>query len=212
MGAIRVVLADPDPYALAGVQQELERAVDVEVVAAAHDIGSLRAAQLDAGADALLFDPVIAGDRADALAILLRNFPPTMQLVALSQQHSPTDVRAAGRAGVVSFILKSDGYGKLAEILRTVAGGTRYVSPLLNQSPIGSSPDRDASSRCLTPRETEILLFVADDIPTREIARRLGVKPRTIDAHRLNIMRKLNIHTGIGLTRHVLQYRIATSA
>ncbi len=57
----------------------------------------------------------------------------------------------------------------------------------------------------LTPREREVLGYVAREKTSREIGGELGISPRTVDAHRANVMKKLNIHTVAGLTRYALE-------
>jgi DNA-binding NarL/FixJ family response regulator len=73
------------------------------------------------------------------------------------------------------------------------------------------NPDGQRTTHPLSNREKQILQLVAEGFSTREIAGRLGLSVRTVDNHRTNIMRKLNLHNVAALTRYAIQNELVTS-
>ena len=95
-------------------------------------------------------------------------------------------------AGVAGFVLKDDAFSDVMLAIEAAAAGKTFVSPALaNEMPV-----REAQrTAILTPREKEILVYIARDFSNKEIAARLFISPRTVDTHRTQLMRKLDLHT-----------------
>jgi DNA-binding NarL/FixJ family response regulator len=96
---------------------------------------------------------------------------------------------------------------ELKKGLETVANGGTYFGPsvagLLRD--VVANPSSSSSSDFLTDREREILQLVAESYSTKEIAGKLNISVKTVDNHRTNLMRKLNLHDVASLTRYALE-------
>jgi DNA-binding NarL/FixJ family response regulator len=201
----RVILADPDPYSHAAIDQELRKIPSLSVIAHASTISALEEAVLHRNATSLIFDPVIGDQSCRVIPEMVANTDPQARAIALTRTANPEEVKAAIRAGVTAFVLKDDAKGRLHRIIPAVVRGERYLSPALNHALCEALAEPQPAASKLTARELEILECVAMELSSKEIAQRLNLNPRTVDAHRMNIMRKLDAHTIAGLVLHAVQ-------
>ena len=148
----------------------------------------------------------------------LRALLPAVRVLILSVHDHPEYVLGAVRAGAQGYLRKDTSPAELREALRAVARGESYFSaprgpPSERRSP-GRSPADDAAGPAsrLTPREREVLAGIAAGETSRAIAARLGLSPRTVETHRENLARKLDIKTVAGLTRFAVEAGLAPGA
>jgi DNA-binding NarL/FixJ family response regulator len=111
------------------------------------------------------------------------------------------------QTGVRGYVLKSAPIEDLIKAIETVQAGQTFFSPevariALNQF-VRGTPLAPGNSN-LTPREREVLTWIAEGLSSKEIANCLGVGVRTVETHRERLMRKLNIHSIAGLTKFAL--------
>lgn len=111
------------------------------------------------------------------------------------------------QAGAHGFVEKTAGLFEFKKGLETVANGGTYFGPavaaLLRN--VVANPATSSAPDFLTDREREILQLVAESHSTKEIAAKLGISVKTVDNHRTNLMRKLNLHDVASLTRYALE-------
>jgi DNA-binding NarL/FixJ family response regulator len=115
----------------------------------------------------------------------------------------------AFRAGASGYLVKSAAVDELHQALRVVAGGQTYVSPSV-QAPSGEEK-RDRSSDMtpleqLSPRQREVLQLIAEGMSSRQIANMLGIKTKTVESHRTQLMHRLGIHDVAGLVRYAIRH------
>ena len=129
------------------------------------------------------------------------------RVLVFSGYESPALVREMLEAGAHGFVEKTAGLGEFKKGLETVASGGTYFGPgvagLLRNVVANNNPA--SGTDLLTDREREILKLVAESHSTKEIAIKLGISVKTVDNHRTNLMRKLNLHDVASLTRYSLE-------
>ena len=157
--------------------------------------------------DVVVLDARLPGmGGVDLLRRISRELPATRVLVFSGNEH-PHLIREMIEAGARGFVEKTANFADFKKGLAAIAlGGTYFgvaVTKALQDAPSGSLAGGAVES--LTKREQEILQLVAGSHTTKEIATRLGISAKTVDNHRTNLMRKLNIHDIASLTRHVLE-------
>ncbi len=137
------------------------------------------------------------------------------RIIVLSMYCDRLRVLDALEAGASGYIPKSNGCQELVLAIRAVAAGQCYVSPAVAEYVIdwtaggnGRTPQTDRPR--LRPREREVLQLVAEGKSSKEIAASLNVSPRTVDAHRREIMAKLHAHTIAELTKCALRLGLTT--
>jgi DNA-binding NarL/FixJ family response regulator len=121
-------------------------------------------------------------------------------------------VREGLRLGANGYLLKDSAGAELRSAIRAVQAGGTYLSPAIAQALSGASDDLAAADggaeadplAVLTARERDVLQGVARGLTNKAIAAELGIGRRTVEAHRENLMRKLDVRTVAGLTRLAL--------
>lgn len=132
---------------------------------------------------------------------------PLMRVLVFSGHENPVLVREMLEAGAHGFVEKTAGLFEFKKGLETVANGGTYFGPavaaLLRN--VVANPSTSNTADFLTDREREILQLVAESHSTKEIAAKLGISVKTVDNHRTNLMRKINLHDVASLTRYALE-------
>jgi DNA-binding NarL/FixJ family response regulator len=129
-------------------------------------------------------------------------------IIIFSMLSSERYVTEALRAGVKGYLSKESPVEELVYAMREVASGKRYLcSPVKDQSYVYQTYNNMVTNNLkrLTPREHEVLQSSLEGSTCSDIARKLGISRRTVEAHRANMMRKLGISSATGLYRYVFQ-------
>jgi DNA-binding NarL/FixJ family response regulator len=130
-----------------------------------------------------------------------------LRVLVFSGHENPVLVREMIEAGAHGFVEKTAGLFEVKKGLEVVGNGGTYFGPavasllrnVLANPGISNTPD------LLTDREREVLQLVAESNSTKEIAAKLGISVKTVDNHRTNLMRKLNLHDVASLTRYAME-------
>jgi DNA-binding NarL/FixJ family response regulator len=138
-----------------------------------------------------------------------------VRFLALSVSDAAEDVIAVIRAGARGYVTKSISGSELAEAVHRVADGDAVFSPRLagfvldafaGEAPSGEDPELDQ----LTPREREVLRHIARGYMYKEIAQRLGISAKTVEAHVSAVLRKLQLSSRHELSRWAVQRRLVS--
>jgi DNA-binding NarL/FixJ family response regulator len=207
---IRLLLTDDHAVVRAGLRALFGVHPDLEVVGEAKDGREALELCDKLRPDVLLLDLSMSSlNGIEALRRVRSAFPMTRVLV-LSMHATPEYVRPALKAGATGYVVKGAGLDSLVEAVRAVAAGERFLGPEASRVVQGDLDHPPASENQsplerLTPREREVLQLVAEGHTNRESARLLGVSPKTVDAHRTNLMAKLDLHDAQALTRFAVR-------
>jgi len=162
---------------------------------------------LDLKPDVVVLDARLPGlSGVDILRRVSKQLKST-RIIIFSGYESPALVREMLEAGAHGFVEKTAGLIELKKGLESVANGGTYFGPgiaaLLRNVVANNNPT--TGTDLLTDREREILKLVAESHSTKEIALKLSISVKTVDNHRTNLMRKLNLHDVASLTRYALE-------
>lgn len=207
---IRLVIAEDHVLVRAGLRSLLRQIPEVEVVGEASS--GREALELVARdhPDLVLMDvsmPDLNG--LEAAARIARQFPRTRTII-LSMHAVEEYVHQALRAGAAGYLLKDADPSELALAVRAVARGETYLSPAVAKFVAagfvrgGGEPSDQPLDR-LTPRQREVLQLVAEGRSTKDIAQALDLSVKTVETHRAEIMRRLDIHDLAGLVRFAVR-------
>ena len=140
---------------------------------------------------------------------------PAPVFLALSVSDDPDDVIAVVRAGARGYVTKSISGPDLADAVRRVHGGDAVFSPRLAGFVLdafaGPAPQTDSELDALTPREREVLQHIARGYMYKEIALRLDISPKTVEAHVSSVLRKLQLSSRHELSRWAAERRLLDS-
>jgi len=143
--------------------------------------------------------------KANPVAALKEQCPTTRVLILTHHTHEAS-IRAALRAGAGGYLLKNVSSTELVTAVRSLLAGKSYLSPSISDKVINAFLVKDTvvgaqkPLHILTNREREILQCVAEGCTSRHIAERLNLSIKTVDKHRSNLMRKLDLHNASALT------------
>jgi two-component system response regulator NreC len=136
----------------------------------------------------------------------LRETLPQTKIVLLTMHTEDPYVLEAVQAGAVGYVLKTQAALDLVQAIRDVLQGEIYLSPKVSRTVVTAYLTRsDLPPDPLTSREREVLQLIAEGETTKEIAWRLGLSVKTVESHRIKLMRKLDIHETATLVRYAIR-------
>ena len=207
-----VVIVDDHELVRAGVRSEL--AAHVEVVGDADGVESAVPAILATEPDVVLLDVHMPGGGGVEVIRQVAKVRPEQRFLALSVSDAPDDVIAVIRAGARGYVTKSITPAELADAVRRVADGDAVFSPRLAGFVLdafaGALPASQVDPELdqLTAREREVLQHIARGYMYKEIALRLGISAKTVEAHVSAVLRKLQLSNRHELSRWAAERRL----
>jgi DNA-binding NarL/FixJ family response regulator len=211
---IRCVIADDHELVRYGVRRLLEDAPDFVVVGEAGDGSEALKLALQHRPDLVLLDIGMPGMSAFEAGKLIEEHCPGTRIVYLTMHEDREYIQQAMRSGASGYLLKDTPTPMLLRQLRDVCRGQRSWSPqvlaqlkseALQGNGSGAVPMRRSS---LTTREREVMRLLAEGHTVRQTATTLGVSIKTVEAHKFNLMRKLDIHNKAQLVTVAIQKKI----
>jgi two-component system, NarL family, response regulator NreC len=201
---IRVLIVDDHPVVRAGVRLLLENEADMQAVGEAADAQDALAMAQRLTPDVVLMDVGLPGTTGVDAAAEIRHVLPDVRILMLSMQDDPSYVRQAFANGAVGYVLKEAADAELVTAIRRVASGERYVHPALGARLVAGAGPARREGDSLSDREREVLSLLALGHTNQEIADRLVVSVRTVEAHRAHILTKLRLSTRAELVRYAI--------
>jgi DNA-binding NarL/FixJ family response regulator len=220
MNPLRVILVDDHNLVRAGFRSLLENIPDVEIVAEAENGYSALELIRTHKPDMVLMDialPDITG--LDVTAQVIQEYP-SIKVVLLSMYDNEEYVLRALEIGAAGYLLKDADANEFELAIHAIANGKAYLSPAISSRVIESYQARVSAPKRpiippagsqnlvdshLTARQREVLRLIAEGFTTKEIAQQLNLSAKTVDAHRTQLMRELNIHEIAGLVRYAIR-------
>lgn len=214
---IRVLVADDHAILRDGIRTLLEAEPDVAVVGEASD--GLEAIDLARRLrpDVVLLDIGMPGmNGIEATRAILREIPGTRVLI-LSMHDNEEYIFPILEAGASGYVLKRSAATELVSALRAVVQGHTILHPDVAAKVLAGASNRQKAETAkgppkrvdgLTERETEVLTLIAQGLTNQEIADRLFISIKTVQAHRANIMEKLDLHDAVELTKYAIRQRL----
>jgi DNA-binding NarL/FixJ family response regulator len=208
--SIRVLLADDHQMLRDGLRAVLALESDIEVIGEADDGHAAVEMAGRLAPDVVLMDIGMYGLNGVEATRRVKAANPNVKVIALSTYSDKRYVLSMLEAGASGYVLKAAAVDEMCRAVRAVAGGKRYLSPdvagVVVDAHLGSSAQSDASSSSvLGPREREVLQLLAEGHSSPAIGRRLHIAPSTVETHRRNIMRKLDVHSVAELTKYAIR-------
>jgi DNA-binding NarL/FixJ family response regulator len=211
MKSISVMIVEDHTMVLEGFHAMLRLETDLKVVGEARNGRDAITQAMELRPDVILMD--IAMPRLNGLEATrqITKALPSTRVIILTAHCDDAYVRSAVDSGAVGFLLKQDSTRDICKAIREVhRGGIYYSATVVKRftriNP--KTPDRHGKMArkpsLLTSREMEVLQLIAEGKANKETAAELGISIKTVEKHRGQLMRKLDIHDTAGLTRHAI--------
>ena len=208
--SIRIVLADDHAIVRHGLSRAIQQEDDMEVVGQASDGHRTVELAREVTPDIVVMDISMPDLNGIEATREIQREAPGVRVIALSMHSAKRYVTEMFRAGASGYLLKDCDFDELARAMRTVADGKTYVSPSISNVVVEDLMRTEekiepTAFSLLTSREREVVQLLAEGGTIKQIALRLHVSHKTVEAHRLRIMNKLKIDTAARLTKYAIQ-------
>jgi len=209
---MRVLLTDDHQLVRAGLRALLDTFGGVTVLAECGDGQEALVLTNKLQPDVLLLDLSLPGLNGIEVARRVPKLSPSTRVLVLSMHTSAEYVAQALRAGVAGYLVKDSAVEELKVALDSVSQGRTYLSPAISQTVVAGflriTEETPAANPLdlLTSRQREILQLIAEGNGTRAIAERLDVSVKTVEAHRTQLMDRLDIHDVPSLVRLAVRH------
>lgn len=208
--SIRIVLADDHVILRHGLGQGLRQEAGMDIVGEAGDGRTTVQMAKELRPDVVVMDISMPGLNGIEATREIQRDVPGVKVVGLSMHSAKRYVAEMFRAGACGYLLKECDFVEVVQAIRAVADGKTYVSPSVGNFVLNDLmyPEQGGASNAfslLTQREREVLQLLAEGKTTKQIALCLYISPKTVEAHRLRIMNKLEIDNVAQLTKYAIQ-------
>jgi DNA-binding NarL/FixJ family response regulator len=204
---MRTLIVEDQTVMRDGLQALLASEPDFEVVGATAEGESAIRAAATLHPNIILMDLSISHmSGTDAITRIKRKHP-EIKIVVLTLHKEDKFIQAALQAGADAYVLKDDNREELFTALLTAVTGRRYLSPSILERVIMGYLDRTTETpswEILTDREQEVMKLIAEGYRTKDIAAQLTVSPRTVETHRTNLMKKLDLASVSAVTAYAI--------
>ena len=213
----RIVIVDDHPVLRKGLGRIINSNDDFVICGEAGEANEGMALIRRERPDLVIADIGLPGASGIELTKNIRAEFPSMPVLILSMHEESLYAMRALRAGATGYIIKQEAIEKIADAVREVLNGRRYLSPAISQQ-LSTNSEEQAEARSATPiaqltdRELEILGLIGKGREVREIAEQLRLSPKTVETHRTHIKEKLNLKNARGVARFAVQWLAEQSA
>ncbi|BAY13160.1 response regulator [Calothrix sp. NIES-2098] len=211
----RILLADNHTLVRAGLRALLQNIQGIQVIAEAGDGREALRLIAEHQPDVVLMDiamPEMNG--LEATAHVVKEFP-QVRVIMLSMHANEEYVLQALRIGAMGYLLKDAGISELELAIKAISQGETYLSPAVSKHVVANYLQRvgheSNSLEQLTSRQREILQLIAEGKSTKEIAELLYISVKTVETHRMQLMKRLDIHDVAGLVRYAIRMGLVIS-
>jgi DNA-binding NarL/FixJ family response regulator len=208
----RVLLADDHALVLEGLAKLVSEECDL--VGKVEDGRALLQAASKLEPDVIVLDvsmPKLNG--LDAGRQLKKRLP-SIRLIYLTMHADPHYAKEAFEIGASGFLLKRSAASELLQAIHAVMKGQFYVTPVIAKDFLGTFAQPESApkieSDALTSRQREVLQLIAEGHSTKEMAAMLNVSPKTIEFHRAQVIRVLNLHSTAELTKYAISHGLVS--
>jgi len=214
MGKIRVFLVDDHLILREGIRLLLEKVPDIELIGEAADGSEAVTKVKQLVPDVVLMDITMTGLNGLEATRQIKQKHPSIKVLILTMHETDQYLSEMLEAGASGYVVKTTTSSELISAIRVVYQGDMHFYPSIARMLVEdylqkvNMGEEKESYNGLTPREREILRYIAGDKQNREIADLLGISVRTVQTHRTNLMDKLGAHDRTELVKYAIRKRI----
>ncbi|MBU3820619.1 response regulator transcription factor [Flavobacteriaceae bacterium XHP0103] len=209
MSRINLIIADDHELFRNGLTELLKKHDDINVIKSVADgkafIEELKRTK---DLDIVLLD--ITMPNMDGFEVLkeIQTLNAAVKPIIISMHDDGNYIAKCAKSGAYGYLLKNTDEDELVKVVRIVNGGKKYFSPTIAEKMINFMSDQKVSENILSQKEKEVLGLISEGFTTKDIATKLFVSTRTIETHRANILRKLEVKNTAELIKKATQINL----
>lgn len=206
----QIILADDHSILRAGIRSILDNQPHMEVIAEADNGKDALQKSILLKPDLLLTDLSMPKTNGAECIRELKKRMPEIKILVLTMHSGEEHVHTALNAGANGYVLKDDSHEELLNALRMVLAGKTYLSPSICGNVVNGYLNTSSTSmpiaswEILTNREREVVKLIAEGYRSKDIAKYLSISIKTVEKHRSNLMKKLDLHSVSSLTNYAI--------
>lgn len=208
----KLLLVDDHTVVRQGLKALLNHEADIHIVGEADNGREALAAIPALAPNVILMDISMPGLNGIEATRQICQSHPALKVIILSMHANEEYVFQVLQAGAAGYVLKQSDSQEVLAAIRAVLSGSSFLSPAISRTVIDDYRQRvesrhqsSNSANPLTPREREVLQLLAEGYPNREIAVELNISVKTVETHRSNMMKKLNLNNKTELVKYALR-------
>jgi DNA-binding NarL/FixJ family response regulator len=206
-GPLRILLADDHVTIRYGLKLLIDQQPDMKVVAEASDGAAAIQLATSSSVDVIVMDISMPGMNGLVATRKLKQLQPDAAIVTLTRHGDDAYLQELLRAGASGYVLKQSAPTELLQAIRAAAAGGQYLDSSLTARVTAAFVSREGkrggkSEGTVSERESDVLRLIACGYSNKEIAAKLSLSVKTIEAHKANAMRKLDLNGRIDIVKY----------
>lgn len=209
MNHIKLIIADDHKLFRTGIAELLRKYDDIEIVKSVSDgLEFMDIVRSKIQADIVLLD--ITMPNMDGFQVLkaIKTLNSNIKPIVISMHSDGNYIAKCAKMGAYGYLLKNTDESELIQAIRTVIKGNKYFSTEISEKMINFLSTQSISENILSNKETEVLELISKGLTTNEIATKLFVSSRTIETHRANILKKLEVKNSAELIKKAAEMNL----
>lgn len=208
MSKIKVLVVDDHQLFREGISSLFADDEYIEIIGQAESADSMYAIFDKVLPEVVLMDISMPGMDGLTLITKCKRQYPEVKFIVLTMHADGQYVVKAVRSGAFSYLLKNADRQELSEAIHTVVAGKKYFNSEISQLMVGNMSLEGDNPQRLSERETQVLQLVSNGKTTKEIADELFVSSRTVETHRVNMMKKLDVQNTAELIKKAVKLKL----
>ena len=205
--SVNVIIADDHKIMREGLRTLIEKQPGIKVVGEAETGREALKKTKELEPDIVVMDITMPDLNGIEATRYIKREIRSVEVIALSIHSHRRFIWEMLDAGAAGYVLKNSAFKELVDAIEAVSRGQKFLSAQITTTVIEQAldPEGGEAGSILTPREREVLQLLSEGHTTKEMAAKLFLSARTVEAHRANLMKKLEIHNVAGLTKYAIR-------